>query len=224
MDDNIPVFISVRPLRASLALSREADSQDVERSISLKVKLDDCEVRTTEGRSLRDVEWIVYFSRAETYNEAATAAGAMGFLVHHEALSSFDIHTPESCHILAALKPDMFDLLLATLQAGRLPDNIMLRVKDLSYGDGSVVEWDTTKNKGAPVVYISVGLPLAALPTYAGDLLEEVPSNLPITPADLKAVESAMLEAVKSLQRQLLAKLQWVIALLAVLTLVALFR
>jgi hypothetical protein len=216
VDDNQEVFISVRPQRATLTLSREAVSQNVQCSINLMVTLSDGDIRTPEGQSLRDAEWSVYLSRAETYNETATAAGAMGFLIHHEELSDFDMYTPESCHIAAAVKPEMFDLLLTTLQAGHLPDNIMLRVKGLSYGkefDGSIVEWDTSKNKSAPVIYISIGLPLTALP------------NIPVMSADIKSVESPLNEAVKILQQKLLAKLQWVISLLAILAImVAILR
>jgi hypothetical protein len=199
--------------------------------VSMIVDLEPGEdVRTPDKRSLRDAEWTLSLLEAESYNESAAAEGAIGYLAHFEEHSSVDDYSPEACHISVAVKRALFEPLLAALQMGRVPDWASIRVKGMTYGwepDGSGKEWDVREAKHVPVLELSLRLPVAAAPTLpttsSGDEPIE-PIALPVTGADLKQTQAALISAVQERLGQTQRSMKTLIALVFVLLLVLLFK
>ncbi|MGH9890899.1 MAG: hypothetical protein ACREA0_02720 [bacterium] len=211
--------ISFLPKQASLHLE-DSFSGPERRAISLTVDLDGGEdVRTPEGRSLRSAEWTVLLEETESFNEG-----------YHEGEIGYLSHGPEStcelegCHIEAHIHRETFTSLLETLQAGRMPDWVNVKVKGLTYGwepDGTGKVWDISANANVPVLELTVRIPLAAAPvltTSEGE--DEHVSHFPATSAHVKALGDNLLSVMKDQHRSV----KMLAALVLVLLLVLLFR
>lgn len=149
--------ITLTPTQAILSFAHSL-SAATPRSIGLDCYLEPgTDVYLPTERTLKDVKWTAYITEGVTYNDHAEKQGAIGFLKYWPECQSADDHSPETCHVSFALKPEIFGTLLSALQKGYLPKTIHIEVKGLEWGqepDGSGVVWNVEAANALPVVEV----------------------------------------------------------------------
>jgi hypothetical protein len=166
------------PTTAHLHL-RHPPSGSESRSISFDVYVHERFEVNTPGPAMRDLQrarWAIHLVEAEMLSDPAKADAAIGNLRYFEAISvegdvADDVSAePELCNVMAILRPDIFASLLNTVQAGYLPDTILVTVKGLTMGyapDGSEIIWDIDRMPTLPVVAIEFNIPLVTPTDHA---------------------------------------------------------
>lgn len=197
----------------------EAGSERAPRSISLSIRFEGHEdVRLSDKRSLKKVDWSMYLVEATEFNENATKQGAIGFLSRFDERVSDDEVRPETCHISAALKPDKFLSLLLAIQSGRVPESVTVSLRGMKYGwepDGSGKEWDEKQVPHPPIAKISFSIPLFGSRSDSSEQNEET-IHVPASSADIRSLQAAISEA-SAVLRSTIWKVFWSAVVVAVL-------
>ena len=71
------------------------------RTISMSLKLDDGDIFTQDGRPLTNKKWSAWIVESDAYNELASENDAIGFMLHHKAISTLDVADEESVTLSA---------------------------------------------------------------------------------------------------------------------------
>lgn len=203
----------------------EATKEHNKRSIVMDLALESGrDVRLPDNRSLKSARWRMYLVEkgAPTEEQKSEAVGVLSYFEE----SSDDYHTtPEECHLEVAFDADSFHSLLTSLQAGRIPDWVSVRVQGLEHGwepDGSGKVWDVKETPQAPVISVSFGIPLTApqARTPANDNDDEVGSTLPASSADILELRSTMANQTALLVNALWKSVTVIVAVALVLLLI----
>ena len=202
--------ITLIPTQAALSFAHSLSTATA-RSIDLECYLEPgVDVRLPTERTLKNANWTAYFTETVTYNDHATEQGAIGFLKYWAERQSEDNYTPETCHILVALKPEVFGTLLSALQDGRLPKTIHIEVKGLKYGwepDGGGIVWNIEAADALPIIEVKFNVPLSAelqRPTPSDPLeIPAVSDQHPSTTHDIKSLERTFVSVLQRLKTRL---------------------
>lgn len=155
---NEGAFLTFIPLDARVNVGTK-HSKGSERSISMRVELERGErVRLLPDKSLNKAAWSVFLTEGTSYNDEADKQQAIGYLSHNDANHALDSYYEEKCFVRAAVPTKMFESLLTALQSGRLPTDMWVRIRGLTYGwepDGSGKEWDIEKCSHPSVLEIT---------------------------------------------------------------------
>lgn len=204
--------ITLIPTQATLSFTHSLSA------VTARLTTIDCylepgtDVRLPTKHTLKNAKWTVYITEAVTYNDHATEQGAIGILKYWPEHQSADDHSPETCQVSVALKPDFFGTLVAALQDGRLPKYIDIGVKGLEYGwepDGSSCVWNVETTDALPIIEIKFNVPLSAelqRPTISDPWeISAVSDQHPSTTHDIKSLEKTLGSVVQRLETRLIS-------------------
>lgn len=215
-----PVLIDVEPVGCSMTLTRSlSPKEQLPDSLSMRLRLDrGIDLRTSDDRSLKNVEWGITFYENGSGSELTKLHNAVGLINYHEGFKSehYDIDdSPEACFAWANLDSPTFALLRDMALSGKLPRIFRLEAHGIEYGwepDGSGKVWDVKAHKTAVISKVEVIANLVTPPEP--DKGQEEADSFWTEPKP----ESPELLATRAMTKgieQVNARLGWVVGLLA---------
>lgn len=223
-----PVILDVVPISCSMTMTRSRDDKSpLPDTLSMRLRLVDDEVRTSDERELTNVLWTMTFYEGGSGNKFTELHNAIGMINYYQEWQSKhdDIDgSAEACHAWANLDPPTFAILRDMAQAGRLPSGLRLHAYGINYGwepDGSLKVWDVKAHKNAPISQIEINANFVKLPDSVSDADESDAFRVD-RPQD--APEIAAMRGLAKAVDHVNARLGWVIGLLALALVVVIFR
>jgi hypothetical protein len=188
------------------------------------------DVKTSDKRSLREVDWIIRLLENNASSKPVDAGGPIGLLSHSPERASSYEYDSEGCQADVALDHDTFASLLEATQAGRMPDWLTIKVKGLDYGmdpDGRDKVWDVASHAIVPIVEISVRVPIVVAirpESDSPDTDEGKTNNLPATASDIRSLRDKLISTYTDHQRSSRQLLAALVVLVFALLLVVYFK
>jgi hypothetical protein len=222
----LSVLLDFVSFKCALRVGARAGDSSTSLSYELKIAFEN-DICTSDGRSLKRVDWNLDVYQGPLENERVKSLGGMGMLNHYANLADDEVPADELCAGWVHLSDYQFQYLWECARHGRHPEGIRISVRGpIRFGwapDGSEAIWDIEQDEALVIEEVVFGFPLSGTHNSGPDE-PEVEEVMPLDSTNLAQLERGLTNYIGFKIDELISMLKWVVALLTIFGVASLLR